>query len=139
MVFSIKEKLGGLSMLQLNRNATLKVGEKVECYFNSRKGMISIRSVDIENPFYNRIVAHCQYLHLENVELRVRSGRKILRGIYVCNLPIPTNRNQILYCVDNSFYTTKGEKITKAKYAVCFKDMIMAEQPFQNELLQNCN
>ncbi|MEQ2529071.1 hypothetical protein WMO40_20565 [Bacillaceae bacterium CLA-AA-H227] len=126
-------------MLQFNKNATLKVGEKVECYFSKRKGMLSIRSVDIENPLFNRIVAHCEYIHLENVELRVRSGRKIIRGNYVCNLPIPLSRNQILYCVDNTFFTTSGEEISSAKYAVCFNDIIMAEQPIQKQILQACN
>lgn len=126
-------------MLQLTKNATLKVGEKVECYYNKRKDLISIRSVDIDNPeHYNRIVAHCKYIHLENVELRVRSGRKIIRGNFVCNLPIPPNRNQILYCVDQKFFTTSGENITSAKYAVCYKDMIMAEQPIK-KALKKCN
>ncbi|WP_019156899.1 hypothetical protein [Robertmurraya massiliosenegalensis] len=126
-------------MLRFNKKATLKLGEKVECYYNNRKGMISVRSVDIENPHYNRIVAHCQYIHLENVELRVRSGRKIIRGNYVSNLPIIPNGEQILYCVDNEFYTTHNKKITSAKYAVCFRDIIMAEQPYQKESLQLCN
>lgn len=122
-------------MLQLNKDATLKLGEKVECYFNKRKGLISIRSVDIDNENYNRIVAHAKYLHLMDVELRVRCGRKIVRGNYVSNLPIAPNRNQILYCVDNSFYTTKGEEITSAKYAVCFNDLIMAEQPIKKNIV----
>lgn len=126
-------------MLKFNKNASLKLGEKVECYFNKRKGVISIRSVDIENPQYNRIVAHCDYIHLENVELRMRSGRKIVRGNYVCNLPIPPNSKQILYCLDNKFYTTNGEEITSAKYAVCFNDIIMAEQPIHKNLFEKCH
>ena len=108
--------------------------EKVECYFNKRKGMISIRSVDIENPNYNRIVAHSQFIHLINVELRVRCGRKIARGNYCCHLPISLNNDQILYCVDNHFYTTAGTKINSASYAVCFDDIIMAEQIRENKL-----
>lgn len=127
-------------MLKLNKNATLKIGEKVECYYNNRKGLISVRSVDIDNPdYYNRIVAHGEYIHLENVELRVRSGRKIIRGNYVCHLPIPPSTDQILYVIDNKFYTTAGDQITNAKYAVCFKDIIMAEKYTENNTIQRCN
>ena len=115
-------------MLYFNKGAVIKLRGKVECYFNKSKGMISIRSVAIENPNYNRIVAHSHFIHLTNVELRVRSGRKIVRGNYVCHLPIPLNNDQSLYCVDNHFYTAAGEKITSASYTVCFDDIIMAEQ-----------
>jgi hypothetical protein len=118
-------------MLQFVDNCSLNLGERVECYFNSKKQLISVRSLDITNKNYLKIVAYAEYLHLEDVSFSYspNNHRKIIKGIYAGGLPVVPNREHMILHDETGFYTTSDIQVKGSKYAVCFKNIILAEQP----------
>lgn len=119
--------MGGILMITIVDGSTLGIGERIECYFGKQKNMLSIRAVDVNNERFNRIVAYAEYLHIENAEFLFRSNQKIVRGIYAGFLPIIPSRDQLVHHADSSYFTSTGIEIVGSKYAVCFKDLILAE------------
>ncbi|MFS0783435.1 hypothetical protein [Bacillus sp. 1P06AnD] len=117
-------------MLQFIDNLSLNSGDKVECYYNSKKGLISVRSIDYGNDNYGRIVAYAEYIHLEDAEFSYMKGinRKVCRGKYAGILPVIPRTEQMVFHEETGFYTTANEQIKGAKYVVCYKNMVLAEK-----------
>ena len=118
-------------MLQFIGKGSLRLGERVECYFNSKKNMISVRSMDVRNDHYLKIVAYAEYLHLEDVvfSYSATNQRKIFKGIYAGSLPVVPSKDHIVFHDESGFYTTSGIQILGAKFAICYLNMLLAEQP----------
>lgn len=115
-------------MMNFVSGRSLRLGEKVECYFNSKKRTVSVRSLCVENKDYLKIVAYAEYVHLENVTFSYNAdnNRKIIKGVYSGTIPVlPSNDHMLFY--DDGFYSIRNEEVVAAKYAVCYLDMILAE------------
>lgn len=117
-------------MLQFVSNSSLRLGERVECYFNSKKNAISVRSIDIRNENYLKIVAYTEYLHLENAVFSycASNQRKVYRGTYSGCLPVMPSKEHIVQHNEDGFYTTSGIMVVGAKFAICYLNMLLAEQ-----------
>lgn len=117
-------------MLQFVGNYSLRLGERVECYYNSKKKAISVRSIDIRNENYLKIVAYTEYLHLENTVFSycASNHRKIYRGTYCGCLPVMPSSEHIVQHTEDGFFTTSGIEVIGSKYAICYLNMLLAEQ-----------
>lgn len=126
-------------MLHFINNGSLNLGERVECYFNSKKKIISVRSIDIRNDHYSKIVAYAEYLHLEDSVFSycANNNRKIYKGTYAGSLPILPNKEHIILHDETGFHTTRGEEIIGARFAIIYLNMLMAEQVIMKGAYQN--
>lgn len=124
-------------MLQFVVGSSIRLGERVECYYSKNKNMISVRSLDNRNKDYGRIVAYAEYIHIENAIFSYRNGRKVVKGNYIGGIPIVPNSELIILSDGESFYTTEKIEVVGAKYCVYFLDMILAERVVENGGQQN--
>lgn len=117
-------------MLHFINNYSLNLGERVECYFNSKKNMISVRSIDIRNNNYLKIVAYAKHIHLEDCLFSycANNHRKIFKGTFAGSLPILPSKDHIILHDQKGFFTTAGERIIGAKFSILYLNMLMAEQ-----------
>lgn len=119
--------------LKLREGCTLTFGERIEVYYNIQKGGFSILSRDKRNPMKGKIIAHSEYVLIENATFRLNSkkleqikekNRKtvyaVVRGTYIGSKPTEDKEFSRGYC--NPYKTgafidwdTK-EHITEAEY-----------------------
>lgn len=117
-------------MLQFTNNGSLNLGERIEVYFNRKNKKLSVRSIDQRNKSYLKIVAYADYIHLEDAVFTycLTNDRKIYKGTYAGGIPVLPNNEHIVFHNENGFFTTNGIEAEGARYAVCFSDILLAEQ-----------
>lgn len=122
--------LGGKAMLHFIKNHSLQIGERVECYYNSKKKLISVRSIDMVNDHNTKVVAYAEYLHLQKVTFSYceSNDRVVVKGIYCGGFPIMPVKEMMIMRKERSFFNTNNEKVLAADYAVLYKQMILAEK-----------
>lgn len=126
-------------MLHFINDYSLNIGERVECYYNSKKQVISIRSIDSRNENQSKIVAYAEFLHLENATFTycATNKRKIIKGIYAGMLPVVPKLEMQVQHNGEHFVTVRNEQVIGSRYAVFYKGLILAEEPvIVNKILQ---
>ena len=118
-------------MLNYIKDDCISAGERVECYDSKIKNVISVKKLDTQSDYFNRIVAHTKVIHLHNCEFVYRGNRVIVRGNYVGTLEIEPNAEQMILEKAGEFYNIKGEMIDAAEYCVCHLNMIVAEGSYK--------
>ncbi|MCP3763677.1 hypothetical protein NLX67_14975 [Domibacillus sp. A3M-37] len=92
-----KAKMPSLTLVE---GATLEKGERIEVYFNIRKGGFSIKSIDKQNPLNGKVIAHTDTLMIEQATFQY--SQKTLEKIHA-------KQQKAVYAVVRGYYVATGD------------------------------